>query len=64
MGGGDDAHIGADRLAAADGGELAFLQHAQQAGLRFRRHVADFVEEQRAAGGLLEAARGCGSWRR
>ena len=36
--------------------ELAFGQHAQQAGLQRRRHVADFVEEQRAAVGLLEAA--------
>jgi hypothetical protein len=40
----------------ADAVELALLQHAQQAGLRLRRHVADLVEEQRAAVGLLEAA--------
>ena len=33
-------------------------KHAQQPGLRFHRHVADLVEEQRAALGLLEAA-GC-----
>ena len=46
--------------AAADGGELALLQHAQQPGLRLGRHVADLVEEQRAAGGLLEAALSCG----
>ncbi len=56
MRGRDDAHVGADRLAAADGGELAFLQHPQQARLRVGWHVADLVEEQRAAGGLLEAA--------
>src|SRR3546814_18011742 len=54
----DDAHVGADRRAAANGGVLALLQHPQQAGLRLQRHVADLVEEQRAAGGLLEAARG------
>jgi hypothetical protein len=32
------------------------LQHAKKSGLRFHRHVADFVKEQRAAFGLLEAA--------
>jgi hypothetical protein len=32
------------------------LQRAQQPGLRLHRHVADFVEEQRAAGRLLELA--------
>src|SRR3546814_12687812 len=55
---GDDAHVGADRRAAANGGVLALLQHPQQAGLRLQRHVADLVEDQRAAGGLLEAAGG------
>jgi hypothetical protein len=53
----NDAHIGFDRGAAADGGVFALLQHAQQAGLRLHRHVADLVEEQGAAFGLLEAAR-------
>ena len=53
---GDDAHIGADGLAAADAGELAVLQYAQQPGLCLRRHVADLVEEQRATTRLLEAA--------
>ena len=56
VGGGDDADIALDRRAAADGRVLALLQYAQQAGLRLHRHVADFVEEQRAALGLLEAA--------
>ena len=56
MGSGDDADIGADRLAPTDAGELALLQNPQQPGLRLGRHVADFVEEQGAAGGLLEAA--------
>src|SRR3546814_6652049 len=55
---GDDAYVGADRRAPADGGVLALLQHAQQAGLRLQRHVADLVEKQGAAGGLLEAAGG------
>ena len=52
----DDAHVGLDRGAAADGGVLALLQHAQKSRLRLERHVADLVEEQRAAVGLLEAA--------
>ena len=56
VGGGDDAHVGLDRGAAADGRVFALLQHAQQPGLRLHRHVADLVEEQRAAFGLLEAA--------
>ena len=56
VGGGDDAHVGLDRRAAADGGVFALLQHAQQPRLRLHRHVADLVEEQRAALGLLEAA--------
>ena len=64
MGGGDDAHIGADRRAAADGGVLALLQHAQQPRLRLERHVADLVEEQRAALRLLEAAGTARQWRR
>jgi hypothetical protein len=41
---------------AADAVELALRQHAQQARLQIGRHVADLVEEQRAAVGLLEAA--------
>ena len=45
-----------DRLVAADAVELAVGQHAQQPRLQVERHVADLVEEQRAAVGLLEAA--------
>ena len=56
VGGGDDAHVGLDRRAAADRRVFALLQHAQQPRLRLHRHVADLVEEQRAALGLLEAA--------
>ena len=57
MGRGDDPHVGRLHLAPADAGELALLQHAQQAGLGVERHVADLVEEQRAAARLLELAR-------
>ena len=56
MGRRDDAHVGLDRRAPADRRVLALLQHAQQPRLRLERHVADLVEEQRAALGLLEAA--------
>ena len=56
VGGGDHAHVDADQFAPADAEELALGQHAQQARLQRQRHVADLVEEQRAAVGLLEAA--------
>ena len=55
VGGGDHAHVHLHRQLAADAIELALGQHAQQPGLQLRRHVADLVEEQRAAVGLLEA---------
>ncbi len=55
MRGGDHAHVDVDRGLAADPVELALRQHAQQPGLQRHRHVADLVEEQRAAVGLLEA---------
>ena len=40
----------------ADRHDLALLQHAQQLGLHRERHLADLVEEDRAAGGGLEQA--------
>lgn len=39
----------------ADPVELAIGQHPQQAGLHIQRHVADFIEKQGTAIGLLEA---------
>ena len=51
----DDAHVGAQRRVAADAVVLAVRQHAQEAHLQVGGHVADLVEEQRAALGLLEA---------
>ncbi|MCY1516120.1 hypothetical protein D9M68_507340 [compost metagenome] len=56
VGGGDDAHIGLHRVVAAHAVEVAVAEHAQEARLQVEGHVADFVEEQRAALGLLEAA--------
>jgi hypothetical protein len=52
----DQPHVDAQRARAAEPLELVLLEHAQDLGLRARAHVADFVEEQRAAVGLLEAA--------
>ena len=56
MRGGDDADIDVHRLAGADALDGFFLQDAQQLGLHFEADVADFVEEQGAAVGQLEAA--------
>ena len=56
VGGGDHAHVDLDRLLRADPLDLALLQHAQQLRLRAQAHVADLVEEERAAVGLLELA--------
>ena len=44
--------IGVRRLTVG----FTLLQHPQQSRLRVQRHVADLVEEQRAAFGLLEPA--------
>ena len=56
MGGGDDAHIAAHLDVVADALEDPLLQHPQQLDLHRRAHVADFIEEQRAAFGDFEAA--------
>ncbi len=56
VGRGDNADVGLDRRAAANGRVFALLQHPQQSRLRFHRHVADFVEKQRATFSLLETA--------
>ena len=51
---GNDPHIHLDRHVPADPVEFAIRQHAQQARLGIGGHVADLVQEQRAAIGLLE----------
>ena len=56
VGRGDDPHVDLDHARAAHARDLPVLQHAQQLGLHGRGHVADLVQEQRAAVGLLEAA--------
>ena len=52
----DDAHVAANGPIAADPLETALLQHAQQLDLHLQRHVADLIEEQRAALGEFEAS--------
>src|SRR5713101_155162 len=56
VGGGDDADVNADRLAGTDRLKALLFEDAQDFGLRAEAHVADFVEEERAAVGLLELA--------
>ena len=52
----DDARVDGDRFPSADAFDDTFLQEAQQLDLERQRHVADFVEEQGAAGGLFDLA--------
>ena len=56
VGGGDDAHVGLLHLGGADFHELAVLQDAQQQGLGLARQLADLVEKEGPAVGLLEVA--------
>ncbi len=48
IGSGDDAGVRADGFRAADTLERLVLQDSQDFGLHQRRHVADFVQEQRS----------------
>ena len=56
VGRGDDADVDLLRLALADALELALLEHPQQLDLQLGAHAGDFVEEDGAAVGGLEAA--------
>ncbi len=56
VGGGDNAHVGVDRVLAAKALELAIFHDAQELFLHLHRGRCDLVEEERAAIGLLEAA--------
>ena len=49
VGGGDHADVDLDRLHPAHALDFAFLQHAQDFGLRGGCHIADFIEKNRAA---------------
>ena len=56
VGGGQDAHVDRDGLVGADRLDALLFERAQDLGLGAQAHVADFVEEKRAAVGLLELA--------
>ena len=56
VGGADDADVDRRRLVLADPLDRAGLQEAQHLGLQAKIHLADFVEEQRAAIGLAGSA--------
>ena len=54
---GDEPDVDAQFLRAADARERAVFEKAEQLGLKRLAHVGDFVEENRAAVGFLDAAR-------
>ena len=56
VGRGDDAGVDAEHLAAPDALELTLLQKAEELDLQRRAHLADLVEEERAAVRQLELA--------
>ncbi len=56
VGGEDKARAQRGELAGAEAAELHLLQNAEQLDLGEEAEVADFVEEKRAAAGLLEVA--------
>ena len=51
--GGQHPHVDPDGAGAAHAIDLALLQRAEQLGLQAGVHLADLVEQQRAAGGRL-----------
>ena len=56
IGGGDDADISGNGLAAADSFKLPFLEHSKEGDLSFRRKLGNFVQEKRAALSQLKSA--------
>ena len=56
VGGGEKADIDFDGVVGAEAGDFAVLQDAEEFGLHGERHVADFVEKERAAVGVFETA--------
>jgi hypothetical protein len=53
---GEHAHVHRRFHLAAEAAYLVVLEHAQQLRLRRSRHLANFIEQQRAAIGKFEAA--------
>src|SRR5262249_29889912 len=56
MRGGDDPHIHRDGFIASHALDDSFLQHAQQHYLGFSWYFRDFIQENRALMGQLEAS--------
>ena len=56
----DDAHVDVEVARPADPPEGLLLEEAQELGLERRRHLADLVEEDRAAVGRARGARASG----
>ena len=56
IGRGDEPRVDLDRRLAAHAAEAPFLQDTQQPRLQLQRHLADLVEEDRAAVRELEGA--------
>src|SRR5207249_6715074 len=54
VGGGDDADIYREVICGAERREALLLDNAQDLGLSAQAHIADFVQEKRAAMGLRE----------
>ena len=54
IGGREDTRVDCPRPVLTDAAHLAFLQHPEQFHLHGRRHIADLVEQKRAAVGSLE----------
>ena len=54
VGGGDDANVHLNGARPAETHEVPFFEHAEELGLHAERHVADFVEEERARAGFFE----------
>ncbi|MNJ36245.1 hypothetical protein D3C77_310260 [compost metagenome] len=54
----DHPYIQLAPCGAAQAGDFTFLQHPQQPGLQGRRHIANFIQQQRAAMGRFQLAAG------
>ena len=56
VGGRQNAHIDGDLFLTSDAHNLVLLQGTQHLGLRWKAHVADFIQEERAAVGQFKVA--------
>src|SRR5207249_7153458 len=57
VGGGDNPHVHGQVAPRAERRKALLLDHAQDLGLGAQAHIADFIEEERSAAGLLEFSR-------